>query len=223
MERVKLEVAPRPETGTRPSRRLRRQGLIPGILYGSGKEAQPFAVDERHLRDALNTEAGLHAILDVVFEGKKRPHIAILKDHQLDVTRHVVTHIDLQEIKLDEPIDSTVAIVVEGTSVGVKQGGLLDMLIHEVAVHGLPADIPEHVTLDVTPLGIGDHGRVADLIVSDAITVVDDPEHIICSILAPRVVEAVAAEEGVAEGAPAEPGLVGGEAEAGEGVEQGEA
>ena len=150
MERVKLEVTPRPEAGTRPSRRLRKQGLIPGVLYGSGKEAQAFAVDERHLREALTTEAGLHAILDVTFEGKRRPHIAVLKEHQLDTVRHVVTHIDLQEIRLDEPIDSTVSIVVEGTSVGVKQGGMLDMVTHEVTVHGLPGDIPDHLTLDLT-------------------------------------------------------------------------
>ena len=216
MERVKLEVRPRPEMGTRPSRRLRKQGLIPGVLYGSGKEAQPFAVDGRHLRDALSTDAGLHAILDVTFEGKKRPHIAILKDHQLDVVRHVVTHVDLQEIRLDEPIDSTVTIVFEGTSVGVKQGGLLDMLNHEVMVQGLPADIPEHVTLDVTPLGIGDHGRVDDLAVPDTVTVLDDPEQIICSVLAPRVVEEEVVEE-VAPEAAAEPGLVGEEAEGGAG------
>jgi large subunit ribosomal protein L25 len=221
MERVKLEVRPRPETGTRPSRRLRKQGLIPGVLYGSGKDAQPFAVDARHLRDAFNTDAGLHAILDVTFEGKHRPYIAILKDHQLDAVRHVVTHVDLQEIRLDEPIDSTVTIVVEGTAVGVKQGGLLDMLTHEVAVHGLPADIPEHVTLDVTPLGIGDHGRVADLAVPDSVTVLDDAEHVICSILAPRVVEEEVAEEVAAEAVPAEPGLVGEETEGGAG--QGEA
>ncbi len=219
MERVKLEVTPRSETGTRPSRRLRKQGLIPGVLYGSGKEAQPFAVDERHLREALNTEAGLHAILDVTFEGKRRPHIAVLKQHQLDTVRHVVTHIDLQEIRLDEPIDSTVSIVVEGTSVGVKQGGMLDLLTHEVTVHGLPGDIPEHLTLDVTPLGIGDHGRVTDLSVPDNVVVLDDPEGIICSILAPRVVEEVAVEEVAAEAAPVEPGLVGEEAE---GAEKGE-
>jgi large subunit ribosomal protein L25 len=219
MERVKLEVTPRPETGTRPSRRLRRQGLIPGVLYGSGKEAQPFAVDERRLREALTTEAGLHAILDVTFKGKRRPHIAVLKEHQLDTVRHVVRHIDLQEIRLDEPIDSTVSIVVEGTAVGVKQGGLLDLLTHEVTVHGLPGDIPDHVTLDVTSLGVGDHGRVADLVVPDNVTVLDDGEQIVCSVLAPRVVEEVAAEEVAAEAAPSEPGLVGEEAE---GAEKGE-
>ncbi len=222
MERVKLEVRPRPETGTRPSRRLRKQGSIPGVLYGSGKEPQPIAIDEHDLRLALSTDAGLHAILDVTFEGKRRPHIAILKDHQLDTVRHTVTHVDLQEIRLDEPIDSTVSIVVEGTSVGVKQGGLLDVLTHEVTVHGLPADIPEHLTLDVTPLGIGDHGRVADLTVPETVTVLDDPDNIVCAVLAPRVVEEVVEEEAAAEAAvPAEPGLVGEEAEGGAG--QGEA
>jgi large subunit ribosomal protein L25 len=216
MERVKLVVRPRPETGTRPSRRLRKQGLIPGVLYGSGKEPQPIAVGERDLRVALSTDAGLHAILDVTFEGRRRPHIAILKDHQLDTVRHTVTHVDLQEIRLDEPIDSTVSVVVEGTAAGVKQGGLLDMLTHEVTVHGLPADIPEHLTLDVTSLGIGDHGRVADLAVPDEVTVLDDPDTVVCSVLAPRVVEGVAEEVAVAETA-AEPGLVGEEGEGGAG------
>jgi large subunit ribosomal protein L25 len=216
MERVKLVVRPRPETGTRQSRRLRKQGLIPGVLYGSGKEPQPIAVGERDLRVALSTDAGLHAILDVTFEGRRRPHIAILKDHQLDTVRHTVTHVDLQEIRLDEPIDSTVSVVVEGTAAGVKQGGLLDMLTHEVTVHGLPADIPEHLTLDVTSLGIGDHGRVADLAVPDEVTVLDDPDTVVCSVLAPRVVEGVAEEVAVAETA-AEPGLVGEEGEGGAG------
>jgi large subunit ribosomal protein L25 len=220
MERVKLEVRPRSDVGTRPSRRLRKQGLIPGVLYGSGRDAQPFAVAGRDLREALSTDAGLHAILDVTFEGKRRPHIAILKEHQLDAVRHVITHVDLQEIRLDEPIDSTVTIVVEGVPVGVKQGGLLDMLTHEVAVQGLPEDIPEHVTLDVTPLGIGDHGRVADLAVPENVTVLDDSEHVICSVLAPRVVEEEAVEEAAAEVAPGEPGLVG--EGAGAAPEQGE-
>jgi len=154
------------------------------------------------------------------FSLTKKGHVvsvAVLKEHQLDVVRHLVTHIDLQEIRLDEPIESTVAIVVEGTSVGVKQGGLLDMLTHEVTVNGLPGDIPDHVTLDVTPLAIGDHGRVADLIVPDGVTVLDDAEYVICSVLAPRVVEEEEVEEAAAEAAPAEPGLVGEEAEGGAG------
>lgn len=207
MERVKLEVRPRPETGTRPTKRLRREGLIPGVLYGFGKDATSVAVDEHKLRAALTTDAGLHAILDVTVEGKKRSHIAIVKDYQLDVVRSTVTHVDLQEIRLDEPIDSTVSIVVEGTAAGIKMGGLLDFMTHEVTVHGLPTDIPEHLTIDVTELEIGDHLKVGDLTTPEGLAVLDDPELIVCSVLAPRVVEEEVVEEAAAEAA--QPELVG--------------
>jgi len=215
MERVQLGVKPRTDTGSRETRRLRKQGFVPGVLYGSGKAATAVAVDEHALRAALSTESGLHAVIDVRVEGKKRPHTAILKDYQLDAVRHAVTHIDLQEVRLDEPIDSTVAVVMVGTPQGVKMGGILDVITHEVTVHGLPGDIPEHLTLNVEALDVGDVAHVRELTTPEGITIVDDAGELICSVLAPRVVEA----EEEAASAAAEPELVGGEA-AGEGTEE---
>ena len=210
MDRVKLVVQPRDAAGSREARRLRRQGLIPAVLYGSGKPAVSVAVDEHALRAAVSTPAGLHAVLDVTIEGRKQAHVAIVKEYELDKVKHVVTHVDFQEIKLTEPIESNVTVTFEGTPVGVKMGGgLLDVATREVAVSALPTDIPEHIALDVEGLDVGDVARVADLHVPDTVTILDDPDEVVCSVLAPRVAEVEAVEEGEAAAAQAEPEVVG--------------
>src|SRR5690348_17741792 len=100
-ERVKVVVAPREQLGSAESRRLRRQGLVPGVLYGRG-EPVAISLAERELRHALTGAGGLHAILDVLVEGKQASHSAILKDYQRDPVRGFITHIDLQEVRLDQ-------------------------------------------------------------------------------------------------------------------------
>jgi large subunit ribosomal protein L25 len=211
MERVTLTVHPRDKVGSREARRLRRQGLIPAILYGSGKPAVAVSVDEHSLREAVTTDAGLHAVLDVVIEGHKRPHVAIVKEYELDKVKHIVTHVDFQEIKLTEPIESNVTVTLEGTPVGVKTGGgLLDVVTREVTVSALPTDMPEHLTFNVEELDIGDVAHVSDLQVPGNVTLLDDPEEVICSVLAPRVVEVEGVEEGeLAPAAEGEPEVVG--------------
>ena len=211
MERVKLEVKPRDAAGSREARRLRRSGLIPAVLYGSGKAAVSIAVDEHALRAAVGTVAGLHAVLDVVIEGHKQPHVAIVKEYELDKVKHVVTHVDFQEIKLTERIESNVTVTFEGTPVGVKLGGgLLDVVTREVTVSALPTDVPEHIAFDVEGLDVGEVAHVSDLQVPDTVTILDDPDEVVCSVLAPRVAEVAAGEEGEeAPAAPAEPEVVG--------------
>ncbi|HEX2287499.1 MAG TPA: hypothetical protein VHH31_01965, partial [Gaiellaceae bacterium] len=103
-ERVKLEVQQREKRGSADARRLRREGLIPGVLYGRGKSPHPFSVHERELRRALTGPAGLHAILDVVLDGQKTSHASILKDYQQDIISGRLAHVDLQEVRLDQPI-----------------------------------------------------------------------------------------------------------------------
>src|SRR4029077_17851612 len=100
-ERTKLVVTAREHTGTRESKRLRRQGLIPGVLYGAG-EPVAISVPERELRRALTGAAGLHSILDVEIDGKGKTHASILKEYQVDKVRGGVTHVDLQEVRLDQ-------------------------------------------------------------------------------------------------------------------------
>jgi large subunit ribosomal protein L25 len=221
MDRVSIVVKPRDVTGSRASRRLRREGLIPGVLYGHGKGATLFAVEPAALREALTTEAGTHAVLDVTLEGHKRAHKAIVKELELDRVRHTVAHVDLQEIRLDETIESAVAIVFEGESEGVKMGGLLDEVTREVTVKGVVTEIPDRLVIDISGLGIGDNLTVAALPVPEGLEVLDDPDQVLCSVLSPRKAEAALeeAEEAAEAVAGAEPEIVGGKEEA-EGAEE---
>jgi large subunit ribosomal protein L25 len=212
MDRVTLVVQHRDVTGTRAAKRLRRSGLIPGVLYGHGKAASLIAVDPHALREALGTEAGTHAVLDVTFEGQKRGHKAIVKQLELDKVKHSVIHLDLQEIRLDETIETTVAVHFEGESKGVKMGGVLDEATREITVKGIVTDIPDHLVLDISGLAVNDTARVADLMVPDGLEVLDQPDDVLCSVLPPRkaeVTEAVEGEELFAPEAPVEPEIVG--------------
>ena len=212
MDRVKLEVSPRDVDGSREARRLRRRGLIPAVLYGSGKPALSIAVEQHALRDALATGAGLHAVLDVVIEGQPKPHVAIVKEYEIDKVKHFITHVDFQEINLTELIESNVTVTLVGTPAGVRlDGAVLDVVTREVLVSALPTDMPEHLTLNVEELVVGDVARVSDIDVPADVTILDDLDEVICSVLAPRLAEEEPEE---AEAGLAEPEVVGeGEAE----------
>ena len=215
MDNVKLPARPRHETGSRAANRLRKQGLIPGVLYGHGKPAVMFAVEPAHLREAMSTEAGRNAVLEVALEGQKRTHRAIIKELELDPVRHIVRHLDLQEIRLDEVIEAKVAVRYEGPSAGEKVGGMLDEATRDVTVKGKVTDIPEHLTVDITALEIGDALYLRDLAIPEGFELLDDPEQVLCSVLMPRkVTEAVTEEEEEAAAAleaeePAEPEVIG--------------
>ena len=193
-ERVKLEVAERESLGTRESRRLRRQGLIPGVLYGRTKP-HSISIPERELRRALTGAGGLHAILDVVLEGQKSTHPSILKEFQRHPIRGTVVHVDLQEVRLDQPIHAAVTVLLVGEAPGAKEGGVLQQAQREVNVEALPLEIPEHIDLDVSSLAIGDSLRVADLTPIEAVTYLDDPETVIASVTLPTKVEEPEPEE----------------------------
>ena len=209
MDKVSIVVQPRDVTGSRAARRLRKAGLIPGVLYGHGKEATMFAVDPHVMRAALSTGAGTHAVLEITVEGHKRAHHAIIKDMELDPVKSILTHLDLQEIRLDETIETTVAVSFEGEARGVKDGGMLDESTREVTVRGLVTAIPEHIVLDISDMDINDTAKVGDLVVPEGLELVDDPEQVLCSVLPPRKAEdeaeggAAEAAEGASEGEPA--------------------
>ena len=217
MDKVSIVVQPRDLIGSRNARRLRKSGLIPGVLYGHGKEATAFAVDPHALRPVL-VGGGTHAVLSVTVEGQSKAYNAIIKELELDRVKSTVTHIDLQEIRLDETIETTVAVSFEGEAKGVLAGGMLDESTREVTVRGLVTAIPEHLVLDISEMDVNDTAKVGDLVVPEGLEIVDDPEQVLCSVLPPRKVEEEG-EEGAAEAAggasEAEPQIVGkGEKEA---------
>jgi large subunit ribosomal protein L25 len=210
MDNVNIVVHKRDVTGTRASRRMRREGLIPGVLYGHGKDATLIAVEPHVLREALSTDAGTHAILNITFDGQKRGHKAIVKEMTLDRVKSNVIHVDLQEIRLDETIESVVAIHFEGEARGVKAGGLLEEAVREVTVKGVVTEIPEHLVMDISELDVNETLKVSDLQVPEGIEVLADADDVLCSVLPPRkAVEEIEGEEEAAEAPAAEPELVG--------------
>lgn len=203
-ERIRLEVQERDAYGSSASRRLRERGLIPGVLYGSGKNAQSFCVHERELRRVLAGEHGRHTILDVVLEGQQRAHHAVLKDFQVDPLRSKLLHIDLQEVRLDQLIQSQVVVELVGTPEGVVQGGVLSQVAREVNVEALPMEVPDRLQLDVSGMLIGDSLRLADLIAPEGVKLLDDEELVLATVTPPTRVEEPeeeAAEEEGEEGA----------------------
>ena len=158
-ERHQLLVTQREVLGSAESRRLRRRGIIPGILYGRERPVA-ISIPERDLRAALTTKGGLNAVLDVVVDDASKAHPSVLKEFQRDLVRGAITHVDLQEVRLDQAIHATVPVTLVGEAVGVKEGGILSQVTVEVNVEALPMEVPQHLDLDISALAIGDSARL---------------------------------------------------------------
>jgi large subunit ribosomal protein L25 len=214
-ERTKLTVSQRERLGSPETRRLRKQGLVPGVLYGRD-EPVAICVEERELRRALTGAGGLHSILDVQIDGTGTSHASILKDYQVDKVRGFVTHVDLQEVRLDQTIHATVTVLLHGgdDAPGVREGGVLSQPLRELNVEALPLEVPEHIDLDVSHMVTGDTLRVADVQIPEGVILLDDPETVVATVTAPT--REVAPEE-MLEGEEAEALTVDSEGETPEG------
>jgi large subunit ribosomal protein L25 len=186
--RETLKAAPRGDFGSRTSRRLRREGLVPGVVYSGGSEARPFQVAERDVRGVLGEGA---ALFDLEIEGGKSVPV-VVKEQQLHPVRGSLQHIDLQEVRLDEAIQAEVAIELEGieTAPGVKGGGVLEHVTREVTVEALPTEIPDRIVADVSAMEINDTLQLSALVVPEGVTLVaDDPDEVTIATLSPPRVE----------------------------------
>jgi large subunit ribosomal protein L25 len=186
--RETLKAAPRGDFGSRTSRRLRREGLVPGVVYSGGAEARAFQVAEREVRNVLGEGA---ALFDLEIEGGKAVPV-VVKEQQLHPVRGSLQHIDLQEVRLDEAIQAEVAIELEGTETapGVKGGGVLEHVTREVTVEALPTEIPDQIVADVSAMEINDTLQLSALVVPEGVTLVaDDPDEVTIATLSPPRVE----------------------------------
>ncbi len=206
-----MTVTKREHLGSRETRRLRKQGIVPGVLYGRS-EPVAIAIEARELRRALTGKAGLHSILDVEIDGGSS-HASILKDYQLDKVRGGVTHVDLQEVRLDRPINASVTVHLIGgdDAPGVREGGVLSQPLRELNVEALPLEVPEHIDLDVSHMALGDTLRLADITIPDGVTLLDDLETVAATVTAPS-----REEDGVEPEAEGEEGEEGAEGEGGD-------
>jgi large subunit ribosomal protein L25 len=215
--RPQLKVDERTVRGSRATRRLRREGLVPGVVYG-GREGtcDAFQVDARELRRVLHAGS---AVFDVAFDGKARP--VIVKDqHHHPVRDEQLLHIDLLEVRLDEKIQTTVSLELAGVeeAPGVKEGGVLEHVTRELNIVALPGNIPENVTVDVSHLEVAGTMHLSEVTAPEGVEFLDDPEEtIVATITTPTEVEEPEIEEEaelVGEDGEAAEGATGEEAEA---------
>jgi large subunit ribosomal protein L25 len=186
--RSTLKVAPRAEFGSRTARRLRGEGLVPGVVYSGGSEATPFQVSEREVRAIIGEGA---ALFDLEIDGGKAVPV-VVKEQQLHPVRSSLQHIDLQKVKLDEAIQAEVAIELEGaeTAPGVKSGGVLEHVTREITVEALPTDIPDRIVADVSTMEINDTLQLSALAAPDGVSfMADEPDEVTIVTLSPPRVE----------------------------------
>jgi large subunit ribosomal protein L25 len=210
--RPTIDVEKREEFGSRTSRRLRKSGRVPGVVYGGGDgECINFSADARELRRVL---VGAGALIDLKVGGDTKP--VIVKDTQLHPVRGDLVHIDFLQVRLDEKIQTTVPLHAEGgeEAPGVKEGGVLELPTHELNIEALPTAIPDAITVDVSGLGMQETMHLSALSAPEGVTFLDDPEETIIATIVipaeepeePEVEEEV---EGVGEDAEAEAGAEG--------------
>jgi large subunit ribosomal protein L25 len=207
--------------GSRAARRLRREGKVPGVIYGHGTDPVPVAVVARELRIALNGEAGANQLLSL--DTGSATYLALAREMQRHPVAQTVTHVDFVIVRRDEVISADVPITLVGEAIEVHHGdGLVEQQMFTLAINALPADIPAAIEADISALTIGGQVRVEDLVLSSGVTTDIDPETTVVVGQPPRVVveeEAVEGEaEGAAEGeAAAEPSAEASEAQSDEG------
>jgi large subunit ribosomal protein L25 len=196
-QQANLQAASRTATGKGAARSLRRDGKVPGVIYGHDREAEAVTIDKSALNKMLFGISAGTTILDVAVDGRA-PVKALIREIQRDSLRPAeIIHLDLYEVRSDEEITLAVPIRLIGIPDGVRNfGGVLDHVLRELDVEVLPSNIPDHVDLDVTALTIGHSLFVRDVKVENA-KVLNDPDTPICTVVAPRTEEAPAVVEEV--------------------------
>jgi large subunit ribosomal protein L25 len=202
-ESTVLTVFPRTVVG-KANRRLGAEGQIPAVLYGMGREALPIGLDRHDFELFMSHHAAGSTLVEIQIEGEKKPVNAIIRELQTSPLKGTILHVDFMAVSLDIPISAVVSLRLINDPAGVKAGGVLTTDKHDVNVEAKPKDIPEFIEVDVAALEVGDSLHVSDIVAPKGVTLLDDADAIIASVIPPAVeVE----EEEVA--AQAEPELIG--------------
>jgi large subunit ribosomal protein L25 len=193
---TKLTLTPRDASSSRATRRLRRQGQVPGVIYGGGADPVAFQVDERELRHAL---AARGAVLELAIDGSSTP--AVLKDAHYHPVRGETLHVDFLRVRLDVAIHATVLLDLVGAeeAPGVKEGGVLEQVTRELNIEALPGDIPESIQFDVSQMQINETVTLEAVTPPKGVTLIDDLEETVIATLVPPTVDVEAEEEALEE------------------------
>jgi large subunit ribosomal protein L25 len=200
MELVDLKAEVREQRGKGPARKLRREGLIPSVLYGPKTKPIVLSLDSKKILDIMKRAAGTNALINLrIGEGdQENVKTVMIKEYQLDSLKRTMIHADLYEISMDEKLTVSVPINIIGKSPGVEKGGSLSQVFREVEIECLPGEILDKIDVDISHLEVGDSIHVADLIVKDGVDILTDQKTALATIVAPMA-EEVAEEVAEAE------------------------
>ena len=205
MATASLSAQPRTETGKGVARKLRAAGQVPGVIYGHGRQPQPLTVNARDFDRLAERIRITSTVIELALDGKVAR--TLIRELQRDPIRRHVLHVDFQELVVGETVNVSVPLRFVGTADGVRvSGGILEEVIHQIHVECDPANIPDQIDVDVTPLTIGHSLHVSDLVLPEGVQVTDDPDTTVAVVSAPKTeAEPVPVEgeivpvEGVAE------------------------
>ncbi len=195
MAKSVLNVEPRVRIGKGGARKVRRDGLVPAVVYGKGMEALNLRVDPKALQQAIATEAGWNTLITLKGDGPFDGKVVILKDLQIDAIRRDAQHVDFLAINLKNKINVMVPVHPVGKSLGEKEGGTLQLVRHELEVLCLPTDIPTAIEIDVTALNVGDVVHLSDINLPEGVEVPQDVNFTVLTIMARKVEEVEPGEE----------------------------
>jgi len=184
---IVLSAKPREGRGRQVVRKLRSEGLLPGVIYGPGIEPVALSVPRSELLKVLHAH-GAHPLVTVKVDGGEE-FMALVKDLQIDPVKQVALHVDFHRVQADKPVQTEVEIHLLGDPAGVKVGGILEVVTRLVAIEALPRDLPESIELDVSSMEMGDVKRVSDLTPPAGVTILTDAEETLASVVAPKVEE----------------------------------
>jgi len=194
MQQKQLNVELRSKTGKGISRQLRMADMVPGVVYGKGMDPIAVSIKHRELRAATAGEGGQNNLITLVGGGTLDQSMAIIVDLQRDPLKGTYRHVDLHRVNMTEKLRVTVPVVLKGTAIGVKEGGLLDLAHHELHVECLPGNIPDHIEIDITQLAVAHSIHVSDLTLPEGVKILDNPKTPVVSVLG-RAKEAEASAE----------------------------
>jgi large subunit ribosomal protein L25 len=183
MQHKPLNVELRSKTGKGISRQLRMADMVPGVVYGKGMDPIAVSIKYRELRAALAGEGGQNNLITLVGGGSLDQSMAIIVDLQRDAIKGTYKHVDLHRVNMTEKLRVTVPVILKGESIGVKEGGLLDLAHHELHVECLPGNIPDHIEIDITTLAVSHSIHVSDITLPEGVKVLDNPKTPIVSVL----------------------------------------
>lgn len=179
-EQVTLTAEPRAGGGKGEARRLRREGRVPAIAYGSGVPATPVSVDALELYHALRTDAALNALIRLHIGGDV--HLTLARELQRHPVRRDILHVDFVAVDRSRKVTVDVPIHLQGHAAGADEGGVVDQALFTASVEVLPLEVPDELTLDISEMQIGDVKRLADLPLPEGVTVLDDPDRAVVSV-----------------------------------------